>query len=151
MANIHCKVIEDNIDLNLIIGKMVMKSTGAVVIFTGIVREVTLDGQHPETLSLEYEAYLPMAEMKMDQIAEEITVKWPMIEAVEIIQRVGHFEPGTPTVVVACSAAHRDSGIFEAAKYGIDRLKEIVPIWKKELGPYGDTWIEGDYHPSVKD
>jgi molybdopterin synthase catalytic subunit len=48
---------------------------------------------------------------------------------------------------VACTSSHRDRGLFDAAKYGIDRLKEIVPIWKKEIGPSGETWVEGDYHP----
>jgi molybdopterin synthase catalytic subunit len=52
-------------------------------------------------------------------------------------------------VLIACSAPHRDSGAFEAARYGIDRLKEIVPIWKMEAGPDGEKWIEGDYYPKA--
>jgi molybdopterin synthase catalytic subunit len=50
-------------------------------------------------------------------------------------------------VLIACTAAHRDTGVFEAARYGIDRLKEIVPVWKKEVGPHGEEWVEGDYVP----
>jgi MoaE-MoaD fusion protein len=50
-------------------------------------------------------------------------------------------------VLIACTAAHRDTGVFEAARYGIDRLKEIVPVWKKEVGPDGQEWVEGDYIP----
>ena len=53
--------------------------------------------------------------------------------------------------MIACSAGHRDSGVFEAARYGIDRLKQIVPIWKKEVGPDGDVWVEGDYIPKAGD
>jgi len=53
--------------------------------------------------------------------------------------------------MVACTSAHRDEGIFEAARYGIDRIKQIVPIWKKETGPGGDTWVDGDYHPNEDD
>jgi molybdopterin synthase catalytic subunit len=53
----------------------------------------------------------------------------------------------TPTVVIACTGAHRDSGVFEAARYGIDRLKEIVPIWKKEIGSQGEYWVEGEHLP----
>jgi molybdopterin synthase catalytic subunit len=49
--------------------------------------------------------------------------------------------------VIACASAHRDEGVFEAARYGIDRLKEIVPVWKKEVGPRGEEWVEGHYHP----
>jgi molybdopterin synthase catalytic subunit len=69
------------------------------------------------------------------------------VEGIAILQRVGRLAPGTPSVVIACTAAHRNTGIFEAARYGIDRLKEIVPIWKKEIGPRGESWIEGDYFP----
>ena len=57
----------------------------------------------------------------------------------------------TPTVLIVCTAAHRDEGVFEAARYGIDRLKQIVPIWKKEVGPGGEAWVEGDYHPAPAD
>jgi len=52
-------------------------------------------------------------------------------------------------VLIACTAAHRDTGVFEAARYGIDRLKEIVPIWKKEVSPDGQFWVEGGYIPKV--
>jgi molybdopterin synthase catalytic subunit len=60
---------------------------------------------------------------------------------------LGKIIPGEISVIVACTASHRDSGIFEAAHYGIDRLKEIVPIWKKEVNQDGQEWVEGDYHP----
>ncbi|MHB8777562.1 MAG: hypothetical protein ACYC6R_07345 [Anaerolineales bacterium] len=53
--------------------------------------------------------------------------------------------PRTLTVLIACTSAHRDTGVFDAARYGIDRLKEIVPVWKKVVGPKGDEWVEGDY------
>ncbi|MDZ4158994.1 MAG: molybdenum cofactor biosynthesis protein MoaE, partial [Anaerolineaceae bacterium] len=69
------------------------------------------------------------------------------VEGIAIVQRIGHLQPLTPTVIIACTAAHRDSGVFEAARYGIDRLKEIVPIWKKEISRDGSYWVEGNYHP----
>ena len=83
----------------------------------------------------------------MEQVAEEIREKWPAVEGVAIIQRIGKLCPGTPTVLIACTAAHRDTGVFEAARYGIDRLKQIVPIWKREVGSGGEVWVEGDYVP----
>jgi molybdopterin synthase catalytic subunit len=83
----------------------------------------------------------------MRQIAEEIRQRWPTVEGIALVQRIGHLDPGTPTVVIACTAPHRDTGVFEAARYGIDRLKEIVPVWKKEVSPQGETWIEGKYMP----
>jgi len=83
----------------------------------------------------------------MRQVADEMRQRWPLVEGVAIVQRLGHLEPGTPTILVACTAAHRNQGIFEAARYGIDRVKEIVPVWKKEVGARGEYWVEGDYLP----
>jgi MoaE-MoaD fusion protein len=115
------------------------------------VRGETNHGDFPLTSWLEYEAYQPMAEAKLEQIAGEIRERWPEIESIALIQRVGRIDPGVPSVVIACSAAHRNSGIFEAAHYGIDRVKEIVPVWKKEVSPNGEIWVEGEYHPNKGD
>jgi molybdopterin converting factor subunit 1 len=141
------KVVSDILDLNDIVKQITLPTTGAVCIFTGIVRGETNRGDPHITSSLEYEAYVPMAEGKMVQVADEIRQRWPSVEGIAIVQRIGHLDPGTPTVLIACSAAHRDTGVFEAARYGIDRLKEIVPVWKKEVGPQGETWVEGEYFP----
>jgi molybdopterin synthase catalytic subunit len=112
-----------------------------------MVRGETRRSDPHETVYLEYEAYVPMAEAKMKQVVDEIRQKWPTVEGIAIVQRVGRLYPKTPTVLIACTAAHRDTGVFEAARYGIDRLKEIVPVWKKEVGPGGEEWVEGDYRP----
>jgi molybdopterin synthase catalytic subunit len=140
-------ITEDEIDLNDLLARVTLDSTGAAAIFTGMVRGVTSRDNPHETVYLEYESYKPMAEAKMNQVAEEIRSRWPTVEGIAIIQRVGRLYPRTPTVLIACTAAHRDTGVFDAARYGIDRLKEIVPVWKKEVSPTGETWIEGDYFP----
>ena len=140
-------ITEDEIDLNHLLAQITLTSTGAAAIFTGMVRGETRRGETHETDHLEYEAYIPMAEAKMKQVADEIRKQWPVIEGIAIVQRVGKLYPKTPTVLIACTAAHRDTGVFEAARYGIDRLKEIVPIWKKEVSPSGEFWVEGDYNP----
>ncbi len=140
-------VTKQAFDLNALLSQVTLPTTGAACFFTGMVRGITQSVDPHETLSLEYDAYLPMAEEKMRQIAGEIRLRWPDVQAIAIVQRIGHLEPGAPTVVIACSSAHRDLGVFEAARYGIDRLKEIVPVWKKEIGPRGETWVEGDYTP----
>jgi MoaE-MoaD fusion protein len=140
-------ITEEELDLDDLLAKITLPSTGAACIFTGMVRGVTSRGEVHETSYLEYEAYAPMAEVKMRQVAEEIRERWPTVEGIAIVQRVGRLYPKTPTVLIACTAAHRDTGVFEAARYGIDRLKEIVPVWKKEVGPGGETWIEGKYYP----
>jgi molybdopterin synthase catalytic subunit len=140
-------ITEDEIDLNDLLARITLVSTGAAAIFTGMVRGETQRGDAHETEYLEYEAYIPMAEQKMMQVAEEIRARWSVIEGIAIVQRIGKLYPKTPTVLIACTAAHRDTGVFDAARYGIDRLKEIVPIWKKEVSPTGEFWVEGDYTP----
>lgn len=140
-------ITEEEIDLNTLLEQITLPTTGAAAIFTGMVRGVTQRDNPHETIFLEYEAYRPMAEAKMKQVAAEIRARWESIEGIAIVQRVGRLYPRTPTVLVACTAAHRDTGVFEAARYGIDRLKEIVPVWKKEVGPGGEEWVEGDYLP----
>ncbi len=140
-------ITEDEIDLNALLDAITLDSTGAAAIFIGMVRGVTSRDDPHETVYLEYESYKPMAEAKMKQVAEEIRARWPVVEGIAIVQRIGRLYPRTPTVLIACTAAHRDTGVFEAARYGIDRLKEIVPVWKKEVGPQGEEWVEGDYIP----
>ena len=142
-------ITEEEINLNDLLAKITLPTTGAAAIFTGMVRGVTSRDDPHETAYLEYEAYVPMAEAKMRQVAEEIRSKWSSVEGIAIVQHVGKLYPQTPTVLIACTAAHRDTGVFEAARYGIDRLKEIVPIWKKEVGPDGEFWVEGEYIPKA--
>jgi len=146
-----CKITDGVILLDDLIGKLSTNTTGAVVMFNGIVRGLTLKDFPLETTQIEYEAYRPMAEKKMYQVAEEIRTRWPEVESIAIIQRVGIMAPGTPTVTIACSAAHRNTGVFDAARYGIDRLKEVVPIWKKESSVNGEKWVEGVYFPKPDD
>ena len=140
-------ITSEEIDLNALLRQVTLPTTGAAAIFTGIVRQVTERAPAHETGFLEYEAYEAMAEAKMHQVADEIRGRWPIVQGIAIVQRVGKLMPQTPTVLIACTAAHRDDGVFDAARYGIDRLKEIVPVWKKEAGPSGEWWVEGDYVP----
>lgn len=140
-------VTPDALDLDELAASITLPTTGAACLFTGMVRGQTTRGEAHETSALEYEAYIPMAEAKLAQVADEIRERWPAVQGIVLVQRIGLLQAGTPTVLVACSADHRDTGVFEAARYGIDRLKEIVPVWKKEIGPQGDEWIAGHYQP----
>lgn len=140
-------ISDQPINIDKLLEESTRKTTGAAAIFTGIIRGETHGKNEYETIGLEYESYRPMAISKMEQIANEIRIKWVDVQTIVLIQRIGYMDAGTPTVVVICTSGHRNSGIFEAAKYGIDRIKEIVPVWKKEIGPNGETWIEGDYLP----
>ena len=142
----------DEIDLNLIHARLTTPEVGAIITFRGSVRGQTArDGLPPETIFLEYEAYESMALERMAQIAREIWVRWPLVRGIAIVQRVGKLDVGGVTTLVACAAGHRDQGAFEAARYGIDRLKEIVPVWKKEVGQDHSVWIEGGYQPTPED
>jgi len=144
-------VTDQVISLDMVVQELTRVSTGAVCIFTGVVRGHTERENLRTTNFLEYESYIPMAEMMLRQIEKEIRERWPKVEGIAMIQRIGRLSPGTPTVMIACFGAHRDEGVFEASRYGIDRLKEIVPVWKKEIGPDNQVWIEGDYIPKRED
>ena len=109
---------------------------GAIVIFEGVTRNHN-DGRGVEFL--EYEAYRPMAENKIREIIGEMRNKFE-IDLVAIAHRTGRVDIGEKSMVVAVSAAHRRPA-FEAALYFVDRLKEIVPIWKKEHFDGGEVWI----------
>jgi molybdopterin synthase catalytic subunit len=139
-------------DSRTIHAHLTQPDVGAIATFTGFVRGQTeRNGLPSETIHLEYEAYSGMAEQKMAQIAQEIWAQWPQVKGIAIVQRIGKLEIGDLTTFVACASGHRDQGVFEAARYGIDRLKEIVPVWKKEVGPDKSVWIEGHYQPTDKD
>lgn len=145
-------ITNEQLDINDIHAQITAADVGAVVSFTGFVRGQTKrDGLPPDTLYLEYEAYSEMAELKMAQIAQEIWVKWPLVKGIAIVQRIGKLDISEITTFVACASGHRDQGVFDAARYGIDRLKEIVPVWKKEVGADQSHWVEGSYQPTEAD
>ncbi|HYT90758.1 MAG TPA: molybdenum cofactor biosynthesis protein MoaE [Gemmataceae bacterium] len=114
---------------------------GAVVTFLGTVRDLTGDRV---TVALDYEAYPAMAEKKMAEIESETRGRWPVGDIV-LVHRLGHLEVGEISVAVAVSCPHRAQA-FEACRHAIDRLKELVPIWKKENWSDGGTeWV----HPGT--
>ncbi|WP_445488958.1 molybdenum cofactor biosynthesis protein MoaE [Niallia sp. 03133] len=122
--------IQDAID------KVARRDVGAITTFIGTVRELT---HGRKTLHLIYEAYESMALKKLQQIRTEITEKWKNSE-VAIIHRLGRLEITDIAVVIAVSTPHRKDA-YEANRYAIERIKEIVPIWKKEYWEDGEEWI----------
>jgi molybdopterin synthase catalytic subunit len=115
---------------------------GAVVLFLGTVREMTGDRK---TVALDYEAFPQMATAKLSELLDEARSRWPVVNAA-IAHRLGRLELGDVSVAVAVSTPHREQA-FEAGKYLVDRLKVIVPIWKKENWADGTTeWV----HPGAK-
>ncbi len=109
---------------------------GALVTFVGVVRDNT-EGRRVRWL--EYEAYPEMAEQTLSQIGDEMRARWTSIRDVAIVHRVGRLQVGEASVVIALSAAHRPE-LFDALHFAIDRLKEIVPIWKREVFEDGAEW-----------
>jgi len=114
---------------------------GAVVLFLGTVREMTGERR---TVALDYDGYGPMAEAKLAELETEARSRWPILHAA-LVHRLGHLELGDVSVAVAVSTPHRHQA-FEAGRFLIDRLKEVVPIWKKENWADGRTeWV----HPGA--
>lgn len=110
---------------------------GAVSVFLGVVRDNTAGRP---VVALEYEANVPMAEAKMKEIGEAVQQRWPDVKQVAMLHRIGRLAIGEPSVAIAVSAAHRREAIL-ACHYAIDRLKETVPIWKREIFEDGAVWV----------
>ena len=130
------EVTEQAISVDEVVARLADPANGAVATFVGVVRGNT-EGR--ETLYLEYEAYPEMAERTLGQVGEEVQSRWPEIRRVAIVHRTGHLEVGETAVVIALCAAHRRQ-VFDALHYAIDQIKEIVPIWKKEVYADGAEW-----------
>ena len=130
------EIVERSIDVAAVTASVAHAATGATVTFVGTTRDHN-DGRR--VLRLEYEAYPEMALAEMRKIGEAARARWP-IERVAIVHRIGVVPIGEASVVIAVSAGHRRAA-FEACHFAIDRLKEVVPIWKKEHFEGGEIWI----------
>ncbi len=131
-------ITEKPIDVNKLRSDVSDPRSGAVVFFTGTVRDHNEVGKVSE---LHYEAYLEMAEKVLQEIENEIHKKWKINKFIAI-HRTGTLKVGEVSVAVSVSAEHRREA-FEACKFGIDAIKERVPIWKKEFTESGTQWLEG--------
>lgn len=120
-----------------------LDGAGAVVTFLGLVRD---HNQGRRVRYLEYEAYEPLAARGLDRIVAESRGRWPSVR-LAVHHRIGRMEIGETSVAIAAASAHRGDA-FAAGRYAIERIKQIVPIWKHEYFEGGDVWIEGaSAHP----
>ena len=126
------RLTSDPIDYHTLTESVRRPGCGGVVLFLGTVRDLT--GEQV-TVALDYEAYPQMAEKKLSLVEEETRARWPVGD-MALVHRLGHLEVGDVSVAVAVSCPHRAEA-FEACRYAIDRLKQVVPIWKKE------NWADG--------
>ncbi len=133
------QITSDPLDPRIVEEAVAHSGAGAICTFLGVVRDNNLG---KAVRYLEYEAYPPMAEKTMRQIGDEIAARWPEAR-VAMVHRIGRMEIGEASVVIAVSSPHRAQA-FEACRYAIDRLKAIVPIWKKEVWEDGEHWVEQD-------
>jgi len=134
------ELTDDVLDPKPLIEKVQHSGSGALVLLLGVVRD---QNQGRKVRFLEYDAYRSMAEKEMRRVGDEIATRWPAAR-IAMRHRVGRLAAGETALVIAVSAPHR-SEAFEACRYAIDRIKEIVPIWKNEVSEDGEAWLEG--HP----
>ncbi|PFG12665.1 molybdenum cofactor biosynthesis protein MoaE [Bacillus sp. es.036] len=132
----YYKITSEEIDINQVITSVIRPEAGAINSFIGTVREFTGEKQ---TVSLQYEAYPSMAEKQLKRIGIEIREQWPNVQT-SIVHRIGKLAISDIAVVIAVASPHRAES-YEASRYAIERIKEIVPIWKKEYWTDGQEWI----------
>ncbi|RKQ37239.1 molybdenum cofactor biosynthesis protein MoaE [Oceanobacillus halophilus] len=130
------EIVNKPIQVESLVSKVERREAGAITTFIGTVREWT---KGKRTIYLEYQAYVPMAVKMLAKIGDEIGERWPDTK-VAITHRIGRLDISDIAVVIAVSSPHRKAA-YEANEYAIERIKQIVPIWKKEHWEHGETWI----------
>ena len=137
-------ITHDALNTDTVVSNVEHPGAGAIVTFVGVTRDNTAGRR---VLFLEYEAYRPMADQQLTRVAEEMLDKWKLA-GVSIHHRLGRLEIGEASLIVAVSSAHRKEA-FEACHYSIDRIKQVVPIWKKEFFEGGEVWVgsQSDFDP----
>ena len=137
-------ITHETLDPGRVVELVQHPGAGAIVTFVGTTRDHTGDRR---VLRLEYEAYRPMADEQLRRVADEMRDQWELT-GVAIHHRLGRLEIGEASLVVAVSSAHRQAA-FEACHFSIDRIKQIVPIWKKEFFEGGEVWVgsQEDFDP----
>ena len=127
---------DDPIDAAALVRRVIRPSDGAYVLFEGVVRNSN-EGKQVE--SIFYDAYRPMAEKEIGKIVDEVGRQFPDV-AIGVAHRLGKLAVGEASIAIACASPHRGES-FAACRMMIDRIKQTVPIWKKERGPNGDEWV----------
>ncbi len=135
MDNYSITITDNPLNIDESIGFVQLDSHGAIIIFDGVTRDHT---DKRKVLFLEYEAYLPMAQKKLELVAKEMCEAWDI--RVSIQHRIGKVEIGESSLIVIVGSQHREQA-YEASQYSVNRIKQIVPIWKKEHFEGGEIWI----------
>ena len=130
-------IVEGAIDVGALVSAALRPDCGAVSTFVGTTRVDENEGASVE--HLEYEAYRPMADRKLEEIGAEIRERWD-VRHVAIVHRIGRVDPGEASVAILVAAPRRGPA-FEASRYAIERIKVVVPIWKREVWSDGYVWV----------
>jgi len=138
MALAPTAVTTDVLDIAALVRIVEAPGIGAVATFLGVVRD---HNQGRRVLHLVYEAYQPLAERALKMIVEESRIRWPSA-VLAVHHRVGKLEIGETSVAIAAASPHR-ADAFASCRYAIERVKQILPVWKHEFFEGGDVWIEG--------
>jgi molybdopterin synthase catalytic subunit len=143
------RVTSEPLDPNELLGAVRKDESGAVVLFHGVARN---NSEGRRVIALEYDAYPSLAEKKLHEVAGEVRCRWP-VTAIAVLHRTGRLAIGETSLLVAVSSAHRQEA-FEACHYAVDRIKQIVPVWKKEIWEDGaGEWVPGypvDVHERIE-
>lgn len=134
----HAFITRQPIDLNALYNRVAFPGAGAILLFSGVVRD---NSQGKAVDHLEYEAYPAMAEQAMRDIIAEMRARWVDVRAA-MTHRIGRLKIGEASLVIAVAAPHRPEA-YAASRYAIERVKAIVPVWKKEFTLDGEHWVEG--------
>jgi molybdopterin synthase catalytic subunit len=130
-------LVDGPLDVGTLVSNAQRPECGAIVTFVGTTRVDESEGASVEYL--EYEAYRPMADRKLEEIGAEIEGRWN-VGHVSIVHRLGRVDPGEASVAIVVGAPRRGPA-FEASRYAIERIKEVVPIWKREVWSDGYVWV----------
>jgi molybdopterin synthase catalytic subunit len=130
-------IVQESIDVGALISGAQRADSGAIATFVGTTRVDESEGASVE--HLEYEAYRPMADRKLEEIGAEIEARWD-VRHVSIVHRLGRVDPGEASVAIVVASPRRGPA-FEASRYAIERIKEVVPIWKREVWSDGYVWV----------
>jgi molybdopterin synthase catalytic subunit len=130
-------IVDNPIDVGALIAGAQGSDRGAIATFVGTTRVDESGGASVEYL--EYEAYRPMADRKLEEIGAEIEERWD-VRHVSIVHRLGRVDPGEASVAIVVASPRRGPA-FEASRYAIERIKEVVPIWKREVWSDGYVWV----------
>jgi molybdopterin synthase catalytic subunit len=140
------RVTTEPLSADALADAVTVPEAGGVCVFLGVVRNTNAGRS---VVALEYEAHEPMAEAKLEEIGESVYQRWPEVKQVALVHRIGRLGIGEASVVIAVAAAHRRDA-FEACHFAIDRLKQTVPIWKREVFEDGAVWVglQGESPPA---